>query len=161
MPGAPSGVMLHWNPATSTTAVARLASMVAAASEWKENTMVASRLRDIVFDCDDQRRVARFWAEVLGYSLHPEQPDATPDDPVVIVASHGGVRIWFNKVPEPKITKNRVHIDIDMPDTVEMDRLLRLGACVLRRVHAHDGKRAWTIMADPEGNAFCSVPPGG
>jgi predicted enzyme related to lactoylglutathione lyase len=122
--------------------------------------MAASQLRDIVFDCDDQRHVARFWAEVLGYSLRPEPPDAALDDPVVIAPPHGGVRIWFNRVPEPKFAKNRVHIDIDMPDSAEMDRLLRLGARVLRAIQAEDGTVAWTIMADPEGNEFCAFPPG-
>jgi hypothetical protein len=122
--------------------------------------MAPSQLREIVFNCDDQRHVARFWAEVLGYCLRPAPPDAVLDDPVVIVAPHGGVRIWFNIVPEPKITKNRAYIDSDMPDTAEMDRLLRLGARVLRWLHAHDGTLPWTTMADPEGNEFCSFPPG-
>jgi hypothetical protein len=122
--------------------------------------MAASQLREIVFACDDQRHVARFWAEVLGYSLRREPPDAVLDDPMVIVAAHGGVRIWFNTVPEPKVTKNRAYIDSDMPDTAEMDQLLRLGARVLRWLHAHDGTLPWTTMTDPKGNEFCSCPPG-
>jgi len=120
--------------------------------------MAASQLRDIVFDCADQRRVAHFWAEVLGYSLRPEPPDAAPDEPMVIVPPQGNLRIWFNQVPEPKISKNRVHIDINMLDDGEMERLLRLGARVLREIHQEDGTLAWTIMADPEGNEFCAFP---
>jgi predicted enzyme related to lactoylglutathione lyase len=160
LPDASRCIVLHCPSATSVPAVSRLTEMVATSGGLKEKTMATSRLRDIVFDCDDQRRVGRFWAEVLGYALRPEPADAAPDDPVVIVPPQGGIRIWFNSVPEPKVGKNRVHIDIDMPDAAEMERLRRLGARVLREIHADYGTLAWTIMADPEGNEFCAFPPG-
>jgi predicted enzyme related to lactoylglutathione lyase len=122
--------------------------------------MATSRLRDICFDCTDQHRLARFWAEVLGYTIRPAAPEGTPDDAVAINPIEGGLRIWFNKVPEPKIVKNRVHIDINLPDDTEMERLQRLGARVLQEVRNTEGKLLWTIMADPEGNEFCAFPPG-
>ena len=121
--------------------------------------MAASQLRDIVFDCDDQRRVARFWAEALGYTLEPEPPEAPADEPQMIAPPHGGIRLWFNKVPEPKTGKNRVHIDVTMPDDGEMERLLGLGARVLREIRNDAGELWWTIMADVEGNEFCAFPP--
>jgi predicted enzyme related to lactoylglutathione lyase len=121
--------------------------------------MAVSSLRDICFDCADQHRVAQFWAEVLGYSMRPPDPEGTPDDPVALDRPKTGLRIWFNKVPEPKIAKNRVHIDINMPDDAEMERLLRLGAHVLQEIRDEDGTLWWTIMADPEGNEFCAFPP--
>ena len=94
---------------------------------------MSSTLRDIVFDCADQRAVTRFWAEVLDYRARPLPPDAVADEPVVIDPPAGkGPRIWFNRVPEPKVVKNRVHIDIDMDGPEEMDRLRRLGARPLR-----------------------------
>jgi len=117
--------------------------------------MAASTLRDICFDCTDPRRVARFWADVLGYTLHVGE-----DDPQAFIQPEGGgVRIWFNPVPEPKVAKNRVHIDINMPDVAEMDRLIALGATRLQEIRGDDGALWWTIMADPEGNEFCAFPP--
>ncbi len=113
----------------------------------------------ICFDCADQRRVAHFWAEALGYTVRPSDPDDTPDDPVALDPTDDGSRIWFNKVPEPKVAKNRVYIDIDMPDAVELDRLQGLGARVLREIRDDDGTLWWTVMADPEGNEFCAFPP--
>lgn len=121
--------------------------------------MVTSRLRDICFDCTDQHRIARFWAEVLGYTLRPAHAGETTDESVAITAVDGGQRIWFSRVPEPKVVKNRVHIDIDMPDHAEMERLQRLGARVLEEIHDARGRLKWTIMADPEGNEFCAFPP--
>ena len=118
--------------------------------------MPSSSLRDICFDCADQQRVARFWAEVLGYRLHPIED---PDDPVALDPPAGGLRIWFNKVPEPKVAKHRVHIDINLPDEAEMDRLHSLGARVLQEIRDDEGVLWWTIMADPEGNEFCAFPP--
>jgi hypothetical protein len=121
--------------------------------------MATSSLRDICFDCTDPRRVARFWSEVLGYTLQPEPPDAAPEESIPIDPPAGGTRIWFNQVPEPKITKNRVHIDINMPDAAEMNRLLGLGARALQQIRGDDGSLWWTIMADVEGNEFCAFPP--
>jgi predicted enzyme related to lactoylglutathione lyase len=121
--------------------------------------MAPSNLRDICFDCADQHRVARFWAEVMGYSIRPPDPERSPDDPVALNPTEGGLRIWFNKVPEPKIGKNRVHIDINMPDDSEMERLQRLGARAVQEIRDQDGTLWWTIMADPEGNEFCAFPP--
>jgi hypothetical protein len=121
--------------------------------------MRTSSLRDICFDCAAQHRVARFWAEVLGYTVRASDPEDTPDDPVALEPPEGGIRIWFNKVPEPKVVKNRVHIDINMPNSAEIDRLQQLGARVLREIHDDDGAVQWTIMADPEGNEFCAFPP--
>lgn len=67
--------------------------------------------------------------------------------------------MWCNKVPEPKVVKNRVHIDINMPDAAELARLQHLGARVLHELRDAEGRVQWTIMADPEGNEFCAFPP--
>jgi predicted enzyme related to lactoylglutathione lyase len=120
--------------------------------------LATSSLRDICFDCADARRVGSFWAEVLGYTLHE---DETPGGPVMLEPVERGMRIWFNPVPEPKVAKNRVHIDINMPDGAEIDRLLGLGASVVQEIRGEDGALWWTIMADPEGNEFCAFPPRG
>ena len=121
--------------------------------------MATSRLRDICFDCADHHLVAHFWAAVLGYTIRPADPQATLDDSIALDPPEGGLRIWYNKVPEPKVVKNRVHIDINMPDGAEMARLQRLGACVLHEIHDAQGRLRWTVMADPEGNEFCAFLP--
>jgi hypothetical protein len=120
---------------------------------------MASTLRDICFDCADPHPIAQFWAHVFGYALAPTPADSTPDDSLAIELPGSGLRVWFNRVPEPKITKNRVHIDINMPDSAELQRLIQLGARVLREIHGEDGTLYWTILADPDDNEFCAFPP--
>ena len=121
--------------------------------------MAASRLRDVCFDCADNRRVAQFWADALGYTLPPPDSDDSAEASIAITPPGDGLRIWFNRVPEPKVAKNRVHLDITMPDDAEMERLQRLGARPLQEIRGEDGALWWTIMADPEGNEFCAFPP--
>jgi Cobalamin adenosyltransferase/Glyoxalase-like domain len=60
---------------------------------------------------------------------------------------------YFNKVPEPKRAKNRVHLDLVNPDPAAVDELVRLGATVTGK-HQIPGQ-CWTVMQDPEGNEFC------
>ena len=88
--------------------------------------MATSRLRDICFDCIDPHRIAHFWAAVLGYTIRPAAPEEPPDHSIALDPPEGGLRIWCNKVPEPKVVKNRVHIDINMPDAAELARLQHL-----------------------------------
>jgi hypothetical protein len=125
------------------------------------------RLRDVVIDCGHPASLARFWAAALdGYAVAPydeaelerlrgEGIDDPEDDPtVLVVPSPGGAagapRLWFQRVPERKIVKNRLHLDLetDDPDT-EIARLSALGATL---VAAHGD---WVVLADPEGNEFC------
>src|SRR5215475_8808472 len=109
--------------------------------------MAASHLRDICFDCADPHRLARFWADVLGYTIRVPEPASTPDVSIALDPPGGGLRIWCNQVPEPKVVKNRVHIDINMPDEAELARLQRLGAHVLHELRDAEGRVRWTIMA--------------
>ena len=120
--------------------------------------MPPSHLRAICFDCTDHHRVARFWAEVLGYAIHPSDA-AAADEFVALMPAEGGLHLSFNRVPESKVVKNRVHLDINMPDGAELQRLRRLGARVLQEIHDEAGRLKWTILADPEGNEFCAFPP--
>jgi hypothetical protein len=122
--------------------------------------MATSTLRDICIDAQDPMRLARFWAEVLGYTIPPLEA-GDPGESIVIVPPDGinTSRIWFNAVPEPKTVKNRVHIDINMSDDEEPARLFRLGATAREEIRGEDGTLWWTIMADPEGNEFCAFPP--
>jgi hypothetical protein len=110
------------------------------------------RVANIAVDCDDVVKVARFWSTALG---RPMDPGGGPE-----FASIGGDDAdraqpawYFEKVPEPKRAKNRVHLDFMDPDPSAVEHLVSLGASVVAR-HAISGHR-WTVMQDPEGNEFC------
>ncbi|MYS33816.1 hypothetical protein K388_03143 [Streptomyces sp. KhCrAH-43] len=122
-----------------------------------------ARLHDIVFDCAHPASAARFWAAALdGYAVAPYDDaelarlrslgiDSTEDDPTVLVEPSGeGPRLWFQRVPEGKRVKNRVHLDLRAADLeAEIRRLTGLGAAVRERHADH------VVLADPEGNEFC------
>ncbi|MBN0046669.1 hypothetical protein JS756_21675 [Streptomyces actuosus] len=80
-----------------------------------------------------------------------------PDDPFDEDTGTGlGRRLLFQRVPEPKTVKNRLHLDLHAGRErrdAEVERLEGLGAKVLRRVQEPSG--AWVVMSDPEGNEFC------
>lgn len=114
------------------------------------------KVRNITFDCKNPFTLSHFWAAALGYNLQEwHDPDgAACEDP-----TNQHVRLLFIPVPEGKIAKNRLHLDIMPSGTMEAEvqRLLGLGATI---VHRYDVKKGvwtglWTVMADPEGNEFC------
>jgi hypothetical protein len=126
-----------------------------------------TRLKDIVIDARNAAALARFWATVLGYQVAPYTEEdlrslaamgRTPDnDPTVLVIPPDGVvapALFVNEVPEPKTTKNRLHLDVWLPGQ-QIEPLLALGARVLR---APDEEIDWWVVADPEGNEFCAFP---
>ncbi|WP_086565202.1 VOC family protein [Streptomyces africanus] len=80
-----------------------------------------------------------------------------PEDPFEEESGTGlGRRLLFQRVPEAKTVKNRLHLDLHPGEgrrEEEVARLEGLGARVLRRVAEQGG--AWVVMADPEGNEFC------
>jgi catechol 2,3-dioxygenase-like lactoylglutathione lyase family enzyme len=113
---------------------------------------MSTSLLAIAFDCADAAALARFWADVLGRQV---AEDSTSER-AVLLSGNGdaiGPRIAFNKVPEPKTVKNRLHLDVisDAFDA-ETERLLSLGAQRLRDVQGD--KFRWTTFADIEGNEF-------
>ncbi len=130
--------------------------------------MPGSRLRSIVVDCARPSRLARFWAAALaGYAIRPYDDaeiarlrsigiDDVEDDPTVVIdpSTSELPTIFFVKVPEPKATKNRVHLDLDPPDTMEaeVERLVALGA--RRQAVFEEPHGRWTVLLDPEGNEF-------
>jgi predicted enzyme related to lactoylglutathione lyase len=112
---------------------------------------MASVIKSVSFDAADALRLATFWAAVFGSDVDEE---STSDKAFVEAAGWGGPNIWFNRVPEAKTAKNRVHFDLRAPGagSDEVARLTALGATVLERHDSH------TVMADPEGNEFCIEP---
>lgn len=130
------------------------------------------RVGGIVIDCAHPASLARFWAAALGYRVRPYREedlsllrslgiDDVEDDPNVAVdAPDGSPTLWFQRVPEGKTVKNRVHLDLtpDRSMGEEVARLTGLGATVVREVD-EEGRRRWTVMRDPEGNEFCVQTP--
>jgi hypothetical protein len=120
-------------------------------------------IRDVVFDCEHPASLARFWAAALDEYAVATYDDAElkrlaeagiagpEDDPSVLVEGPAGSpRLWFQRVPESKQTKNRVHLDLGaVGPATEVERLVGLGATELHRVESR------VTLADPEGNEFC------
>ena len=141
----------------------------------------------VVIDCADPHLLADWWAEALGWEVEAQDPEfiqsmldqghATQDQ----TTHHQGRLVWavgaaihhpegtdraprglFQKVPEVKTVKNRVHLDLRPDgdaDPVEVDRLVALGAT--RVGQGTEGPHtAWVTLEDPEGNELCvPVPP--
>jgi hypothetical protein len=137
----------------------------------------------VAIDCRDPHGLADWWAETLGWEVEPqdeafirsmiEQGHATDDE----TTTHRGRLVWrtgaalappadlpgaprvlFQEVPEDKVVKNRVHLDLRLAagaDDVEAMRaaLVARGATVLHE--GQQGPHRWVTLADPEGNEFC------
>lgn len=122
----------------------------------------------IVFDCADPGQQAIFWAEAIHYVRDAAPDEVARNDWDAIVDPEGrGPRFYFQRVPEGKVAKNRMHLDLDVGGSgdVEMEerkrrilaeaaRLKSLGASDARGVIEEDGE-FWVRMNDPEGNEFC------
>ena len=134
----------------------------------------------VTFDANDPGALAAFWTEVLGYVEQPPPegfatwedwardqgiPEDSWNDAAAIVDPDGdGPRIFFQRVPEGKTAKNRVHLDVRSAPGLDADarharlseecqRLIGLGATKLYELEERG--QFWITMADPEGNEFC------
>jgi hypothetical protein len=138
----------------------------------------------LTVDAGDPARLARFWAQALGYTPVPPEVDTVSyahyrarlggepafADRLFDPAGHGPP-LWFQQVPESKAGKNRLHLDLypvgrddslPLPRRVErveatVAELVALGATVERRDGSDDPDDAffYVVMHDPEGNEFC------
>ena len=115
------------------------------------------RQGDIVIDCADHEVVVPFWMAVLGWERRDVNEQYVSVVPPADQREAPGPRplpLLFQKVPEPKAVKNRVHIDWRSDDRqAEVARLVGLGAVEIATRSL--GTFTWTVMADPEGNEFC------
>ena len=142
-----------------------------------------SREVQVTFDCADPAALADFWAQVLGYRLQDPPPGfdsweaalealgvppENRNDASALVDPDGrGPRVFFQRVPEGKTAKNRVHLDVRAAPGLagdermaalekECERLVGLGG---RRLEGHEPAPPMAgghiVMADPEGNEFC------
>ncbi len=109
------------------------------------------RLDEVVVDCHDPMLLAEFWQAVLGgYVVRQSQQWVALEPPT-------GIAVSFQLVPDDKVVKNRVHLDIDVPDLQDaVVAALGLGAKRLGDV-IYDELGGFQVMADPEGNEFCFI----
>lgn len=134
----------------------------------------------VTFDCAEPERVARFWCEVLGYVVPPPPegfatwdaydrslPAERQGASFACVDPEGvGPRLYFQRVPEGKVVKNRVHLDVRAGTGLvgderlaaleaEAARLVALGAVVVQVLRADGFDESCIAMQDIEGNEFC------
>ena len=115
------------------------------------------RVGTITIDCEDPHRLGGFWSALLGVAVVEVGEDYTE----LAKLSEDGPNLLFLAVTEPKSNKNRLHLDLVVPDVkTAVDSAIDLGA---RPVTEGDlaGPFPWTVMLDPEGNEFCLCPPEG
>ena len=137
----------------------------------------------VTFDCADPAALAGFWAEAMGYRIQQPPngfdtwdaalaamgipPERRNDASALVDPEGNGPRIYFQRVPEGKAAKNRVHLDVRAAPgaagdermaalEAEAARLVVLGATRLSRMEpAPPLNGGHIVMADPEGNEFC------
>jgi catechol 2,3-dioxygenase-like lactoylglutathione lyase family enzyme len=125
--------------------------------------MASVKQVQVTFDCAEPERVARFWCDVLGYTLQTDDDGST-----AACADPNGVgpRLFFQRVPESKVVKNRVHLDVRVGTGLvgaervaaleaECARLVPLGATRLWLLPADEENESCLVMQDVEGNEFC------
>ena len=119
---------------------------------------MALSLQCITVDAHNPKILAEFWAEVLGWTVGEDGDDIgwwierELNDP----DKTGFPDILFLRVPDSKVVKNRLHLDLRPDDQeAEVARLEKLGAKKIDIGQSTDPDTTWVVMADPEGNEFC------
>jgi hypothetical protein len=120
-----------------------------------------TRLVHMVIDAADTSSQAAFWATALGWEVEPDEPDVPAVwPPGFDYPGPDAVPLVFVPVLEPKVVKNRIHLDLATQSTAHqadlVDRLRELGAVP---VDIGQGDVPWVVLADPEGNEFCVLEP--
>ena len=107
----------------------------------------------VVLDCPDLDRSAEFWCGVLGYVAEPSSLGRYRQ---LLPADGNGVELLLQHVPEAKTTKNRMHLDLRVPDLeAEVTRVLGLGARRVTDRPIEEQGWVWQVLADPDDNEFC------
>ena len=108
-------------------------------------------------DCHDPERLAEFWGAVFGVEV--EDRFGNPPQYVNLApATVDGPRVCFQRVPEGKVAKNRLHFDVavDHVDAAAL-RIQELGGRHVPHDDYHEDGYSWRLMEDPEGNEFCLI----
>jgi predicted enzyme related to lactoylglutathione lyase len=112
----------------------------------------------ITIDCPDPEELADFWERFLGYTRSDGPSDGTYVTLEGSDAVEGPPHLTFQRVPEPKTTKTRIHLDLFVDAAEAMvEEMLRCGALVVSQTEAGE----WTtrVLQDPAGNEFCVIGP--
>jgi predicted enzyme related to lactoylglutathione lyase len=108
---------------------------------------------DLVLDCSDAEKLTEFWRQALGYRVYYAGPAFAV---LVPEGEENASPLVLQQVPEPRLGKNRMHLDIVADDVeAEVDRIEALGAHRLHEGVRSAGPVRWVTMADPESNEFC------
>ena len=105
----------------------------------------------VMHDTTDLDGAVSFWTDILGLDV------VHRDDTYVYLSkmTPDGPHLAFQLVAEPRAGKNRIHLDVRVPDRAEFEaRVVALGGSTIEAV-AVEGYPQWTVMADPQGNEFC------
>lgn len=127
--------------------------------------MAGVRTVQVTFDCAQPRRVAEFWKSALGY-VDPREDDGSEEWAACEDPRGTGPRLFFQRVPEGKTVKNRLHLDVRVGTGLtaeervrvledEAARLVALGATRLHLLPADEENESCLVMQDVEGNEFC------
>ncbi|MCM1970763.1 MULTISPECIES: VOC family protein [Streptomyces] len=155
IPESPSApVPLHWKLVVDCANPQAQADFWAAALHYEveDNNALIERLLEL--GAVPREAVVEFHARLAFRDLVAVRHPADPYDPDS--GTGLGRRLLFQRVPEEKTVKNRLHLDLHAPEgrrEAEVERLRALGARVQREVKEPSGQ--WTVMEDPEGNEFC------
>ena len=113
------------------------------------------RFHWIVIDTVDPARIAPFWCALLGV----RERGWFGDDYLMLTTDGGAPPVAFQRVPEAKSVKNRLHVDLAVEDLDgAFAQIVAFGGSAVSDVLEMPGGYRWRVMADPEGNEFCIVP---
>lgn len=105
---------------------------------------------EFTLDCSDLARVASFWEAAAGFVV------GAVIEGRYAALTRNGITLTLQHVPEPKIVKNRMHLDLLVDDLdLEVRRLESLGATRVEPDARNEFGQTWYVLADPEGNEFC------
>ena len=121
---------------------------------------MTSRFTELAIDCADPAALAQFWCTVLDYEVLEADGDVVTIGPRPSAADderRGPVppTLTFARVPEGKVVKNRLHLDVSPADREQEDEVRRLLALGARHADVGQGDESWVVLTDPEGNEFC------
>ena len=110
-------------------------------------------------DCANAYELSEWWKPVLGYVDLEGDPNRPGQEECMIRDPETGHRLLFIEVPDEKVTKNRLHLDLRPREGTrdeELARLLAAGATQVADLRGTSGPgTGWVVLADPEGNEFC------
>jgi hypothetical protein len=122
---------------------------------------MVSRISHTSFDARNAYDQSLFWSKVLDWIEDPDDPNLPEHDECLIMSRDRREVLLFINVPDDKIVKNRVHLDlrpVEITREDEVTRLVALGATQQADFRRPDGS-GWITLADPEGNEFCVLSP--